>query len=117
MQQEQSDEASITGSLDTDHKLTQLPVGIVVNVKTHGRKRLISFESQLLLSNNLVHPITLVFRINQINQHRQDLLDKKAKGTFEEGENLAPKKKEKDTAKEMMEQVVINMDENESEMS
>jgi hypothetical protein len=60
-----------------------------------------------LLANNLPHAITLVFRINQINQHRQDFLDKKASGDFEEGENMMPKKPRDDM---MMEQVVINMD-------
>ena len=48
-------------------QLVSRPIGLVVNVKTQGRKRIINFESQLLLANNLLLPVTLVFKIKQIN--------------------------------------------------
>lgn len=43
--------------------LVSKPVGLIVNVKTQGRKRVISFESQLLIANNNKLALTLVFKI------------------------------------------------------
>jgi len=63
------------------------PINLIVNIKTQGRKRLIFFESQLLLTNNLEHAITLVFLLNRINEHNQETLDKKEHGMWESKED------------------------------
>jgi len=58
----------------------QSPQGLIVNVKTQGRKRLISFESQMLIANNNKYPISLVFKIRSINKNSQEIIDKREKG-------------------------------------
>lgn len=67
--------------MDTDVEVHR-PVNLIVNVKTQGRKRLIFFESQLLLTNNLEHAITLVFLLNRVNEFNQDDFDKKERGAW-----------------------------------
>ena len=68
--------------------LVAKPVGLIVNVKTQGRKRVISFESQLLIANNNGLPLTLVFKIRQINRHSQEILDRLEAGDLEQNENM-----------------------------
>jgi hypothetical protein len=43
-------------------------VNVIVNINTEGIQKGISFESQLLIANNLLKPITLVFHHKKINK-------------------------------------------------
>ena len=36
----------------------------------------------MLVANNLIYPITLVFKINQINVNCQEVIDQMEDGTF-----------------------------------
>lgn len=44
-------------------------VNMIMKVNTEGKQRIISFESQLLIMNNLNHSLKLSFRIRKINKH------------------------------------------------
>jgi len=44
---------------------------MIVNINTKGKQKIISFESQLLFVNNMLHPITLRFKVRRINEHAE----------------------------------------------
>lgn len=79
-----------------------------MNVKTQGRKRIINFESQLLIANNLALPITLVFKIKQINQYSQEILEKKERGDFQENENMNMQASHAKETKQMMDDMLLD---------
>lgn len=62
------------------------PIGLIVNVKAEGRKRLICLESQLLLTNNVSQSITLMFKINSLNQFSQDIQEKRSLGLLSDSD-------------------------------
>lgn len=78
-----------------------------MNVKAVGRKRFVSIESQAMLANNLPHPITLFFEIWQLNQHSQDLVDRKEENEFEDFENLRYGEANLNETKEMIDDMLI----------
>lgn len=71
-----------------EYLIVERPIGIVMNVKALGRKRMVSIESQAIIANNLPHPVTMVFQIWQINQHSQSIIDQIVDGSFNDGDNL-----------------------------
>lgn len=97
-------------------QLVSRPIGLIVNVKTQGRKRIINFESQLLIANNLVLPITLVFKIKQINQNSQEILEKKERGDFQENENMNMQASHAKETKQMMDDMLLDESKIEEEL-
>ena len=65
-------------------------MNLIVKVGTtdENKVRHISIESQVLITNNMETDLILVFQINQINIHCQEVNEKMLDGTFEDWENM-----------------------------
>jgi hypothetical protein len=45
------------------------PINVIVNINTHKGQKNVAIESQLLIANNLEHPLTLVFCLRELNKN------------------------------------------------
>ena len=58
------------------------PLNVIVKVSAHGNQKQISIESQLLIMNNLLQPLTLKFVIRTLNDSAAKLKQDKLKSYF-----------------------------------